>query len=223
VPRPAAAEPTETTWKAASLNVAAAPHAVASRQPVRHMPGGFPIARHRGVRYALDLRRASWFGAGRGHHHTGHCSACERASAAASAGGSGGGGTHQRCLRDQLPAEGSAASTSFPANTVTLRSGPSNSCIQTGQGTHDQLAQYLCFAPGDGGTWTFLRNVSTGDQGWVRDALLAGNGSQVPCDTTAPPAGLDLIQTLTGSVAALPVNLPALQPQAAPKADWLGP
>jgi hypothetical protein len=121
------------------------------------------------------------------------------------------------------PAEDSAASTSFPANTVTLRSGPSNSCIQTGQGTHDQLAQYLCFTPGDGGTWTFLRNVSTGDQGWVRDALLAGNGSQVPCDTTAPPAGLDLIQTLTGSVAALPVNLPALQPQAAPKADWLGP
>ncbi|MGH3428292.1 MAG: hypothetical protein ACRDQZ_12125, partial [Mycobacteriales bacterium] len=32
----------------------------------------------------------------------------------------------------------------FPPNTATLRSGPSNSCIQTGQGLHDQRAQYLC-------------------------------------------------------------------------------
>lgn len=70
----------------------------------------------------------------------------------------------------------------FPANTVTMRSGPSDACIQTGLGTHDQLAQYVCSSPGDGGNWTFLRNVSTGDQGWVRDALLAGNGSEVPCD-----------------------------------------
>ena len=77
---------------------------------------------------------------------------------------------------------------SFPANTVTLRSGPSNSCIQTGQGTHDQLAQYLCYTPGDGGTWTFLRNASTGEQGWVRDDLLAGDGSQVPCEENPPPA-----------------------------------
>ena len=78
----------------------------------------------------------------------------------------------------------------FPANTVTLRSGPSNSCIQTGQGLPDQLAQYLCYTPGDGGTWTFLRNVSTGDQGWVRDDLLAGNGSQVPCEDNPSPASI---------------------------------
>lgn len=76
----------------------------------------------------------------------------------------------------------------FPANTVTLRSGPSNSCIQTGQGLHDQLAQYLCYTPGEGGTWTFLRNTSTGEQGWVRDDLLAGDGSQVPCEDNPPPA-----------------------------------
>ena len=76
----------------------------------------------------------------------------------------------------------------FPANTVTLRSGPSNSCIQTGQGLPDQLAQYLCYTPGDGGTWTFLRKPSTGEQGWVRDDLLAGGGSQVPCEDNPPPA-----------------------------------
>ncbi|MCA1835484.1 MAG: hypothetical protein LC721_03750 [Actinobacteria bacterium] len=122
------------------------------------------------------------------------------------------------------PVQVSGAWTNFPASTVTLRSGPSNSCIQTGQGTHDQLAQYVCYSPGDGGTWTFLRNVSTGDQGWVRDALLAGNGSQVPCDDTATPADLNLIQTLTGSVAPLlPANPTSLQPQTAQKADWLGP
>lgn len=76
----------------------------------------------------------------------------------------------------------------FPATTVTLRSGPSNSCIQTGQGIPGQLADYLCYVPGDGGTWTFLRNVSTGDQGWVRDDLLPGNGSQVSCEQNPPPA-----------------------------------
>lgn len=88
------------------------------------------------------------------------------------------------------PARDSSGFHRFPAMTVTLRSGPSNACIQTGQGVSDQLAQYLCYTPGDGGTWTFLRNVSTGDQGWVRDDLLAGNGSQVPCEDNPPPASI---------------------------------
>ncbi len=79
----------------------------------------------------------------------------------------------------------------FPVTTVTLRSGPSNSCIQTGQGTPGQLADYLCYTPGEGGTWTFLRSVSTGDQGWVRDDLLPGNGSQVPCENNPPPAAVN--------------------------------
>lgn len=76
----------------------------------------------------------------------------------------------------------------FPANTATLRSGPSNSCIQTGQGLHDQRADFLCYTPADGGTWTLLRNTSTGDQGWVRDDLLPGYGSNVPCEQNPPPA-----------------------------------
>ncbi len=76
----------------------------------------------------------------------------------------------------------------FPANTVTMRSGPSNSCIQTGQGLHDQKAQYLCYTPGDGGTWTYLRNTATGDQGWVRDDLLPYYGSDTPCEEHPPPA-----------------------------------
>ncbi len=76
----------------------------------------------------------------------------------------------------------------FPANTVTLRSGPSNSCIQTGQGMHDQRADYLCFLPGDGGTWTFVRNTSTGAQGWVRDDQLPQYGSDVVCEDNPPPS-----------------------------------
>ncbi len=76
----------------------------------------------------------------------------------------------------------------FPANTVTLRSGPSNGCIQTGQGLHDQRADYLCYTPGDGGTWTFVRNTSTGEQGWVRDDQLPGYGSSVACEDNPPPA-----------------------------------
>lgn len=112
------------------------------------------------------------------------------------------------------PAKDLSGWTNFPANTVTLRSGPSNSCIQTGQGTHDQLAQYLCYTAGDGGMWTFLRNVSTGDQGWVRDDLLEGGGSQVPCDENPPPAVVGLIPTPTGPLAQL-VNLDALQQRGA--------
>ena len=81
----------------------------------------------------------------------------------------------------------------FPANTVTLRSGPSNSCIQKGQGVHDQRAQYFCYTPGDGGTWTYLRNTSTGEEGWVRDDLLPQYGSNTPCDTNPPAA------TVTGT------------------------
>jgi hypothetical protein len=76
----------------------------------------------------------------------------------------------------------------FPANTVTLRSGPSNSCIQTGQGMHDQRADYLCYTPGDGGTWTFVRNTATGEQGWVRDDLLPHYGSDTPCEDNPPPS-----------------------------------
>jgi hypothetical protein len=89
------------------------------------------------------------------------------------------------------PAKDFSGLSNFPASTVTLRSGPSNSCIQTGQGTPDQIAQYFCYTPGDGGTWTFLRNVSTGNQGWVRDDLLAGDGSRVPCEQNPPPADVN--------------------------------
>jgi hypothetical protein len=85
------------------------------------------------------------------------------------------------------PASGNEVE-NFPPNTVTLRSGPSNACIQKGQGVHDQHAQYICYTPGDGGTWTYLRNTSTGEEGWVRDDLLPKYGSDTPCENNPPPA-----------------------------------
>ncbi|MGH3782257.1 MAG: hypothetical protein ACRDRO_16985 [Pseudonocardiaceae bacterium] len=50
------------------------------------------------------------------------------------------------------PAKDLSGFHTFPATTVTLRSGPSNSCIQTGQGMPDQLAQRV--ARGGGGVQT---------------------------------------------------------------------
>src|ERR1044071_8111489 len=59
-----------------------------------------------------------------------------------------------------------------------LRCCPVTSCSSPGvlQPTDDAL--YFCWTLGDDGfTWTFLRNLRTGAQGWVRDNLLRNNGS----------------------------------------------
>lgn len=72
------------------------------------------------------------------------------------------------------PARDSSGFHRFPANTVTLRSGPSNSCIQTGQGLPDQLAEYLCYTPG------------TGEPG--RFCVMSPPETRVGCATTYSPA-----------------------------------
>jgi hypothetical protein len=59
---------------------------------------------------------------------------------------------------------------------------PSAACTSQGalQPTDDAL--YFCWTVGDdGSTWTFLRNLRTGVQGWVRDNLLRNNGSSRFC------------------------------------------
>jgi hypothetical protein len=65
-----------------------------------------------------------------------------------------------------------------PAN---QRSGSSTSCSAPGvlQPTDDAL--YFCWTSGTGGTWTYLRNLRTGVQGWVLDSLLRNNGSNRYC------------------------------------------
>ena len=72
----------------------------------------------------------------------------------------------------------------FDDNFVNIRTGPHNppglSCTSLGQGQLTHNVQYWCFANGDTVTrgaetwftWTFLRDTTTGVQGWVSDAYL---------------------------------------------------
>jgi hypothetical protein len=139
----------------------------------------------------LDLRAGGWFGADRSHGRVGHGRAGQRGSADTTTQESRGRCFQHGSVRHQLSGQGLRWLVNFPVGTTTLRDGPSNGCIETGEGLHDQRAQYFCYLPGDGGTWTLLRNVSTGEQGWVRDDLLPGDGSNVPCEQDPPPASVN--------------------------------
>jgi hypothetical protein len=61
------------------------------------------------------------------------------------------------------------------------RSGSSTGCWAPGvlQPTDDAL--YFCYTGAADGTWTYLRNLRTGVQGWIRDDLLRNNGSSRYC------------------------------------------
>lgn len=64
---------------------------------------------------------------------------------------------------------------------VNVRSGPSTSCAKVGVVSSVNKADYHCYDDGpDGRTWTYLR-FKTNHYGWVRDDLLKGDGSLVPC------------------------------------------
>jgi hypothetical protein len=65
-----------------------------------------------------------------------------------------------------------------------IRSGSSTSCAIYGQAGSGDALDYYCFTVGnDGFTWTYLRNITDGTNGWVRDDLLADNGSTAFCTT----------------------------------------
>ena len=79
---------------------------------------------------------------------------------------------------------------SFIENGTNIRRGPHYppglSCASNGQGQAGQGADFHCFTQnGDEfrgwTTWTWVRNTSTGVQGWVNDALLSGFGSFYLC------------------------------------------
>ncbi|MDX5456160.1 hypothetical protein ACFWRG_14635 [Micromonospora tulbaghiae] len=68
------------------------------------------------------------------------------------------------------------------ANGANERSGSSTGCGINGVAYNTQQLDYHCYTVGnDGYTWTYLRNNSTGVQGWVRDDLLSDGGSYVYC------------------------------------------
>ena len=64
---------------------------------------------------------------------------------------------------------------------VNMRTGSDTSCTSVGLLLQGQRADYHCYTVNRTYTWTFLRNVSTGQTGWVRDDFLPGYGSNVSC------------------------------------------
>ncbi|MGI5498962.1 hypothetical protein [Lentzea sp. CA-135723] len=83
----------------------------------------------------------------------------------------------------------------FDGSNVNIRRGPHVGCTSDGQGQLSHNADYHCYAIGDAvtrngvtyTTWTYLRDTTTGVQGWVSDSLLdlnpsgATRGSLEPC------------------------------------------
>ena len=75
---------------------------------------------------------------------------------------------------------------SWPTGTASgarIRTGSSIDCTAVGTLEQGQRADYHCYTVNhsSGYSWTYLRNVSTGKTGWVRDDLLPGYGSHVHC------------------------------------------
>ncbi|GAA2686074.1 MULTISPECIES: SH3 domain-containing protein [Actinosynnema] len=63
-----------------------------------------------------------------------------------------------------------------------IRTGSATSCTAPGSIQPSDQLDYYCYTLGnDGYTWTYLRNRRTGVQGWTRDDLLPGGGSNYGC------------------------------------------
>jgi hypothetical protein len=68
------------------------------------------------------------------------------------------------------------------ADAARERSGSSTSCAINGIAYKTQQLDYHCFTwANDGYSWTYVRNNSTGVQGWIRDDLLSDYGSGEHC------------------------------------------
>jgi SH3-like domain-containing protein len=65
------------------------------------------------------------------------------------------------------------------------RSGSNTGCGVKGWADNQDQLDYHCYTfgiPADVvGSWTYVRNNSDGSAGWVKDSLLPGYGSIVPC------------------------------------------
>jgi hypothetical protein len=69
----------------------------------------------------------------------------------------------------------------FDGNGINIRTEPSTSCASRGHGQASHNVVYHCYKPGEGGTWTHLKDTTTGVQGWTKDSLLKGYGSPKRC------------------------------------------
>lgn len=67
-------------------------------------------------------------------------------------------------------------------NGVNIRTGSGTSCTSVGQAQTSHTLDYYCYTAGnDGFSWTYLKDLSTGKVGWIRDDLLSNTGSWSYC------------------------------------------
>lgn len=66
-------------------------------------------------------------------------------------------------------------------NAVNIRSGPTTECVSHGQAQMSHSLTLHCWVPGQNGTWSHIRDNSTGVSGWIKDSLLNGNGATNRC------------------------------------------
>ncbi|MFF9914413.1 hypothetical protein [Streptomyces sp. NPDC013457] len=66
-------------------------------------------------------------------------------------------------------------------NAVNIRSGPTTECVSHGQAQMSHNLTLHCFVSGQGGTWSHVRDNSTGVSGWIKDSLLNNNGAPSLC------------------------------------------
>jgi hypothetical protein len=83
-----------------------------------------------------------------------------------------------------------------------IRQGPSTECTSNGVGRAAHMVVYLCYEYNeeDEYTWTYLKDLTTGVEGWTRDDLLEDYGSTSPCsqdDITELDVPLELEEAKT--------------------------
>ncbi|MFF9852731.1 SH3 domain-containing protein [Streptomyces litmocidini] len=69
------------------------------------------------------------------------------------------------------------------ANTdyVNIRTGPTTECSSLGQAQASHSLTLHCWVAGQDGTWSHVQDNTTGVGGWIKDNLLNGYGSSLPC------------------------------------------
>ncbi|MFD7961579.1 SH3 domain-containing protein [Streptomyces zaomyceticus] len=66
-------------------------------------------------------------------------------------------------------------------NAVNIRSGPTTECGSGGQAQANHSLTLHCWVSGENGTWSHVRDNTTGISGWIKDSLLNGWGSNAQC------------------------------------------
>ncbi|WP_137988848.1 SH3 domain-containing protein [Streptomyces vilmorinianum] len=66
-------------------------------------------------------------------------------------------------------------------NYVNIRTGPTTDCTSLGQAQMSHSLRYDCWVDGQNGTWSHVRDNTTGVSGWIKDSLLRNNGAPYHC------------------------------------------